>query len=211
MNSSTKQVKTIIMLVCFIIASLVLWASFSTASNAGKIATKIDVMPTDAAVKIDNIPSGGGTHYLAPGSHVFTASKVGFSTATITLTISKDVHYVGLLPTPVSDEAKKWAAEDDVWPKRERIAGARSETTGTEAYTNNPLLNYLPYSDITGPFSIDYASDPFDSTKTRVIISNSTPQGRLKAIEWIRSKGVDPADLTIKFDDFFNPTTPGDI
>lgn len=211
MNGYTKQLKTVGFLVGTILVTILIWAILSMTSNSGKVTTTIEVMPTDAVVKMDDTTISGGTHSIAPGKHVFTAAKTGFSTATVTITISKDVNYVGLLPTPVSNEAKKWAIQDDVWPKREHIAGARSIAIGTEAYNNNPLINYLPYSDITGPFSIDYASDPLDSTKTRVIISNSTADGRLKALEWIRAKGIDPADLILEFEDFQNPTTQGDI
>lgn len=60
-----------------------------------------------------------------------------------------------------------------------------------------PLEKQLPYSDINGPFKIIYM---FKQNNTDVIgITNSTPNGRKKAIEWLKSKNIDPSGLIINY------------
>lgn len=210
-NQDMNQIKKVVFLVAFIIVFVIGWGVFASVSHSGKVATTVEVLPKDATISMNGKTIKSGTLYLAPGRYSFVAKKSGFADANVTLTINNDKHYVGLLPVPESDDAKNWAQNEDVWPERERIAGARSEAAGEETTLRNPLIDYLPYSDIMGPFSIDYAFDAVDTTKTRVIITNSTPDGRLRALKWIRNQGVDPADLTIEFVDFQNPTNQGDV
>lgn len=67
----------------------------------------------------------------------------------------------------------------------------------------NPIIEYLPYADVSGPFSIDYGfTDPNDRFKFFILISNATPEGRQKALEWIRAQGVDPSTLDIRYKDY---------
>lgn len=53
----------------------------------------------------------------------------------------------------------------------------------------------LPYADINGPFEIFYMYKQRGNTV--VGIDNSTPDGRKKALTWLRSKNVDPTDIII--------------
>ncbi len=58
-------------------------------------------------------------------------------------------------------------------------------------------------TDVSGPFTIEYMY-----TKNRVDyikVVDSSPQGRMNAIYWLRERGIDPTDLGIRFDDFTNP------
>jgi hypothetical protein len=204
-NSNQRQLKKIGVLITVIVVLLLGWFVFLRTSQSGKIGVTVEVLPRDSTVKMDGETITAGKVYTTSGKHVFTAEKSGFKTATVTLTVSTTNNYAGLLPQPQSDEANKWSAQDDVWPKREEIAAKRADTAGEETAAQNPLLEYLPYDDISAPFSIDYYFDTNDSTKTYVLIKNSTADGRIRAINWIRDKGIDPADLNIIFDDFQNP------
>ncbi|MDO8336607.1 MAG: hypothetical protein Q7T74_07605 [Candidatus Saccharibacteria bacterium] len=60
-----------------------------------------------------------------------------------------------------------------------------------------------PVTDINGPFTLEfmYKKNNVDYIK----ITDSSPQGRMNAMHWLRTRGVDPTDLSIRFDDFKNP------
>jgi len=197
-------------MIIVLIAAVVFFA-VQGVGHTGKIATTVEVQPKDSVVKMGGAVIGSGTIYLSPGEYSFTAEKTGFTTAKQTIIISKDNHYVGLTPTPVSTEAIAWSNQTENALAVEQIGSKRSDTSGQTASTKNPLIDRLPYSDILGPFTVDYAFDTTDSTKTKIVIMDSTANGRVKALQWIRSQGVDPADLTIEFQDFTNPTNQGDI
>lgn len=65
------------------------------------------------------------------------------------------------------------------------------------------ILYGPPVTDVTGPFTIEYIQ-----TKDRVDyikVVDSSPQGRMNAMHWLRERGIDPTDLDIQFDDFANP------
>jgi len=203
--SNRRQLVKIGILLGVIVVLWLGWLVFLKTSHSGKIGVGVEVLPSDSIVKIDGAQISAGTIYTTPGKHVFTAEKSGFKTANVTLTVSSTNKYVGLLPEPQSDEANKWAAQSDVWPKREEIASRRADAAGEETDAQNPLLQYLPYDDISAPFTVDYYFDTKDTTKTYVLIKNSTANGRIRALNWIREKGIDPADLNITFDGFQNP------
>ena len=67
---------------------------------------------------------------------------------------------------------------------------------GSEA-SGLPLENQLPYTDINGPFKVIYM---YKQGNTDVIgVTNSTPNGRKKAIEWLKSKNIDPSSVIINY------------
>lgn len=72
-----------------------------------------------------------------------------------------------------------------------------------------PLAGNIPHVDISGPYSIDYGDGAPGATALPLVISDSTPHGRIAAIEWIRSQGVDPTTIDIRYDEYINPLTSG--
>ena len=177
---------------------------FTRQSNTGGISVTIAVQPDDATVYIDGKRASVGVNYVKPGEHTFVAKKTGFGDAVEKTTISESRTYVGLLPSPQSTEAKAWANSDEVSGQREEIGGLDAENRGDSYRAANPIIEVLPYIDISGPFSIDYGYVGAGSDKTYGIIDNSTPSGRKKALQWIRDKGYNPAELDIRFSDFIN-------
>lgn len=211
-DEKMKRMKLIVIGLVVLVFGIVAVNVVLGVQRSAKIAVTIEVMPKDAAVTIDSKRSRAGTAYVSPGSHTFTASKEGFTDAKQTVVISDTTHYVGLILPAVSAEAKKWAASDVVWPELERIAGEISSTQSAGIRQKTPLINYLPESDILGPYTISYAiSGEGTDEKATIVVKNSTANGRIKALQWIRKQGFDPADLTIQFEDFNNPTNQGDI
>lgn len=79
-----------------------------------------------------------------------------------------------------------------------------NETAETEkGIPTHKGFNSLLIIDINGPFTIEYlyTKNNVDYIK----IADSSPQGRMNALHWLRVRGIDPTDLNIRFDDFTNP------
>lgn len=203
-----KQLRLILGAIILLVVVLAAWGLYTSTIHRGKIGVEIQVVPGDAQVFLDGKRISSSKPYLKPGSYVFSATKEGFEKNSAEITISATHRYVGILLSPVSDEAKKWATDNQA--KIEQI-GSRIVTERASVVENeNPLLAKLPYDDIMGPFSIDFGFNTEQSYSAYIIIKNATPAGRVRALQWIRDQGVDPADLTIQFEDFNNPTNQGD-
>lgn len=78
------------------------------------------------------------------------------------------------------------------------------ETAETEeGLPVHDIIYSPPITDVKGPFTIEYlyTKNHVDYIK----ITDSSPQGRMNAMHWLRERGIDPTELNIKFDDFKNP------
>jgi len=85
----------------------------------------------------------------------------------------------------------KCLSDDEAILYKDFICKDGSESSGL------PLENQLPYTDINGPFKIIYM---YKQDNTDVIgVTNSTPNGRKKAIEWLKSKNIDPSNVIINY------------
>jgi hypothetical protein len=85
----------------------------------------------------------------------------------------------------------KCLSNDEAILYKDFICKDGSESSGL------PLENQLPYTDINGPFKIIYM---YKQDNIDVIgVTNSTPNGRKKAIEWIKSKNIDPSSIIINY------------
>ena len=191
-----------IVLAAFAVICL-LYFLFFTYPRLGKIAVDIRVNPEDAAIIIDGDKSHAGTVYLRPGTHTFKAAKSGWFADEVTVSVSKNNATVALLPQPDSDEAQQ-QAEDDAM-KREGLSSTAANTRGVDIRSANPILNKLPYSDISGPYKIDYGFNQQDEKTPYLIVSYSTPHGREKALKWLKSNKLDVTTTEVVFQDFISP------
>lgn len=71
----------------------------------------------------------------------------------------------------------------------------------------SPLVMIMPHTDINGPFTIEYVTTKDDVDYIKV--TDSSPQGRVNALHWLRENGINPTNLNIEFDDFINPLEDG--
>lgn len=69
----------------------------------------------------------------------------------------------------------------------------------------SPLVNILPHTNISAPYTIQYITS--DKNTPVVSVSNSTPIGRERALDWLRSSGYNPTYLKIIFVDYSNQIT----
>lgn len=175
-------------------------------SRNGETRVAIHVIPDDSQVLLNDQSIKPGTHYLRPDRYTFIAKKAGFKDDAQTVTVKAEVVDVNLIPEPDSYEARQYLADNpDVQAAREAIGGQRANQKGLQLEQKTPLIKLLPYTDISGPFSIDYGPSDKQKDGIVIVVSNSSADGRVNAIKWIKQQGYNPADMEIRFEDFNNP------
>jgi hypothetical protein len=203
-----KRLRLVLGVVLLLVTILTAWGVYGSVVNRGMVGVEIQTVPNDAQVLLDGKQLSSSKPYINPGTYVFSATKDGFEKSAREITISAANHYVGLVLTPVSKDAQEWAIDNQA--KYEEIGSRIVEERVNIVEKENPLLAKLPYIDVMGPFSVDFSFSSETSERAYIIIKNATPAGRIRALQWIRGQGVDPADLIIQFEDFNNPTAQGD-
>lgn len=205
MNIDRNKLKFALLVFGIGFASLLLYSIITLVSQAGKTKVSIEVLPKDSVVTINDSEGSSGDTYLEPGEYTFSATKDGFEKDTQTIIVDEGELVVVLLPEPVSEEALEWSQQPDVALQLESYGGLRATQRGMAIRNTNPLIDRLPHVDFAGPFVVDYGYYGADSTKTYIVIRDTTPNGRIAAIEWIRDQGVNPAELDIRFSDYRDP------
>lgn len=197
--------KAVIYVVGGFILICVLFFVFYTLPRIGKIPVNVLVNPSDSDVYIDGDKNNNKTVYLRPGEHSFTAKKPGWADNTVKISVSEENSNVGLLPTPNSQEAEDELGDQNNIRVREGIAGTAANARGLELRGVNPIINKLPYSEVAGPFKIDYGFNESDNKTAYILVTVSTPDGRVNALKWLDKNGVDITRTEIVFSDFTNP------
>jgi hypothetical protein len=190
-----------------LVVVLVGWFFTSIATRHGKAKVTLVALPKDSVITIDGQRSQAGDVYLKPGSHTFIAAKDGFTDAKKILKTQKgEKQVVYLLPIPSSQKALEYLASNpNIQAQREAVGGQEDTTITKETTAQSPIIKLLPFTDIYGPFSIDYGTSHDRVNGTYLTVSDSSPNGRAKALQWIREQGYDPTSLEIQFSDFDNP------
>ncbi len=201
-----RSFKTRMYVIIALFAAIVVIVLIGFATRLGKTAVTIKTIPADSKITINGKSAGAGMAYLKPGVYHFKAELDGWLPDEQTIKISGKSTAVYLLPTPNSDKATQWINDHpNLTLERESLGSEAADQTGTSIRQQNPIINLLPYTDISGPFQIDYGMDPDHNNRLFLLISYSTPDGRQAALKWIRSQGYDPTNLDIRFKDFHNP------
>lgn len=198
-----RKIRTLIVSAIVFVGIIIAFSAVILTHRSGKIGVTITTNPTDATVTLDNSTIIDKKTYIAPGKHVFTATKDGFKDESATIDVSESRNTVTLILDPSSNGAEKWASDNS--KEREALGDQAADERGVSLSSLNPLMNKLPYIDIAGPFAIDYGYDEKDNTKVYYLIHDTTPSGRVRAIEWIRNQGYDPTTLDIRFSDYASP------
>lgn len=203
-----RHPRRLIAIAVTIIIIVMVVVTMSAIQRFGKTKVTITVVPDNATITLDGTPTKAGTYYLTKGTYIFKASLSGFNDALETIKVGTDAVTVPLLPEAVSDDAQKWLADHpDIQAKREELGSINAGTRGNSFRAQAPVLASLPHIDSESLYSIDYGFADSADQHPYLIISNSSPEGRQRAITWLKSQGVDPALLDIRYDDFQNPLT----
>lgn len=198
-NSSKFLIFSILLFLVIAIWSVV--SIINSRNNLGLISFSIATLPEDSIIEIDGSRIMSKQTHLTPGIHRINIKRDGFRSFHTDIHVSPSNNWFFTTLQPQSKEAKKWYSDNIT-----RITSAQPdliESTYNNMASENPIVDYLPRTDIYGPYKIDYG---FDSNLGHlyILISLSTPDGRQEAINWIRSLGIDPTSLDIRY-------TEGDV
>jgi hypothetical protein len=204
----TNRTRLIIIVAMGAIALLMIYAIFYFAVRAGKTSVTLAAVPNDASITMDGKSVRAGEIFLSPGKYTFVAHKEGFTDDKQVVTVGNDDLIVGLTPNPASQEAYSWLKNNpDAVKAREAYGGMNAERNGAAIRDKNPIMKLLPYYDPEGLFAINFGVDKSRDNGIFILINNSAPEGRQKALQWMERQGFNPAELNIRFGDFENPLT----
>ncbi len=203
----TTKIRRIVVIFGILCLFVILAGVINILRNNGKIQVSIETFPADATVYMDGNEVKSG-QYVTPGDHTFVAKKQGFADRSSRVFITSDINTLALPLAPVSDEARAWLDQPENRAKYETFGANLADQEGSSMRTVNPLINKLPYSDIAGPYSINFGfPDAKNKFKIFYSVDYSSPVGRRKAIEWVRSQGVEPSTIDLQFGNYVNPLT----
>ncbi len=113
--------------------------------------------------------------------------------------------------TSVSDTNCETYKTINIGKKENKTLTIRTADT-LKTVVGEAILKQLPYTDTSGPYTIDidYSKNSDNNCTSSLVITDSSPQGRMNALHWLRQNGIDPTDVIIEFDDFTNPLQKGD-
>lgn len=215
MNADSKNYNRIIIYTFLVV--LIVYVMFNAMlylSRVGLSEVTIEVIPKDATVKINGDITTNKKIFMDPGEYSFTASKKGWQDHNISAYLHKDKKLtVSLIPEPSSEDAEKFITDNpDIQQEREALGGKNFDSEYSVS-GKNPLVNSLPYTDVYGPFKVDYGPSYLPNNKSGILleINSSTPPGRVKFTEWLKQQGVDPTDFEIDYYDYNNPFKESDL
>lgn len=192
--------------VALLVVALLGYGIYIAVTRAGKEAVIVYLVPGDATVTANGEAIKPGTIYMAPGNYEIKASKDGFRSWNSKVTVdSTGEPTIDIALQPESEEAKKWAADNqELYLKYEGRAGVRANQEGEEFSKKNPIASKLPVSTLL--YDIGYYADTSDPSGDSIIIEiGAMPGYRRAAIERFRGLGYDPTDFTIKFTNYESP------
>ena len=158
-------------------------------------------IPNDLTLTLDGqqIPASGEVKVKA-GSHTLTGERRGFQSYSQTFTAADgDPLSVKVYLYANSAEGRAWGqGHPEQLAEAEAEAGRRFDEINRRLAAKYPIMASLPY---LGPgFKATYdnsKSDPKNPEAISVVIATYTPDGRKKALEWIKGQGWDPNTLDI--------------
>lgn len=172
-------------------------------TRQGKIAITVTAVPSDTKITLNGSQTiSTGTVYLAPGTYSITGHKDGFKDFQEDVTFDDTRARLVIALLPLSDEAKKWAQDNE--SKYAELGKAGSEAAaknGARFRESNPIVNNLPYENPY--YSIGYQSS--DNKTISLTITAPSARYRYSALQQIRSWGYDPTDFKILYTNYVSP------
>ncbi len=199
------RILIISLLVIAVIVVPLIYFIYTSVERSGKTQITLLSVPSDASISIDDKAVQPGTFYLKPGTYTLKAKKDGFAPFENREVVESEGKTITISLQPVSDEAKKWADDNQgKYFEIEGKAGLAANVEGESFRNKNPIVNELPFSNYL--YTIGYQNDPSDKTGNSIIITIDAPSGyRNAAVRKIRELGYDPTTLKILFRDYESP------
>lgn len=160
------------------------------------------VSPSVSKILIDSRASvRAGNIYLSPGIHKITASMAGFTNQSMNIVVAKNkLTTKTIILIPSSDEGYSWLANhpaEDLL--RQQIASNSIADQAQKAVEAAPLIKELPYIGAGFEFRIDYGQSETGSSIPEIIITAPDVPSQQDAIAWMKARGYDPVNYTIRY------------
>jgi len=208
MNNKPLTIKISIIFGSFIaiiiLISLIWWFL-----NKDKTSTlEILVAPSSANILINNKKYTNGTYKIKPGNYTVNITKDNFNTYSSDIILSKNQTtqvYQGLKQ---SDGSNNWYLEhkeDDIILSA--IGGKAADETQQNLASKNPILQYIPYTEDSNGVKYKIDAQITNNDLEYLIISFNTCSAqsietyKTEALNWIKTKGIDPSIYNIKYSD----------
>ena len=181
-------------------AGIVGYSLYIQHTRQGKIAITVTAVPGDTKITLNGSQKiGTGVVYLTPGTYSVLGQKDGFEDFKEDIKFDDTRARLVVTLIPSSDEAKKWAKDNQSqYLELEKKGGAIAAKNGEEFKKANPIVNNLPYENPY--YTIGYQSS--DNKTITVIITAPSARYRYSALQQIRSWGYDPTDFKILYTNY---------
>lgn len=198
------KITTVITII--LIVGFIGYASYIAISRAGKEPVTIYLLPGDTILTIDGQQYNAGTAFIKPGTYEVVATRDGFQTQNSTVTINQpNTAVVDISMTPVSEEAKRWAAENEhLYSEFQARTGQRAGEFGQQIREQFPIASKLPFR--SSIYAIGHRLKDVNNPSEGIIIEITAITGfREAALNKIRELDFDPTDYEINFNNYENP------
>jgi hypothetical protein len=205
MQPATNNTKKIVITAILILGLAISYVFMLGLQRIGKTAVKIDSVPGNLVVMVNDEKRGGSTVYLSPGTYEITAKKEGFSDYSESLTISEGQppKTLFIVLSPDSESARKWAQENrSRYLAIEKRSGEEADKQGAKFVDDYPIVQQLPHRGSL--YNIDYSYDE-ETSEFKLQITSPDALGRQVAVETIKNWGYEPTDYVVEFLDYTNP------
>jgi hypothetical protein len=160
---------------------------------------KLPPKPLAATAKLNEKTVKAGKLKVAPGTYTLTASKDGFASRSITVTVgAKETKFIGAALVSNRDDTKDWYQKhlsDQLL--LESITGGNSSQQAQNLLAENPILKMLPVLGLHQEYRIDAGASQKGNDEPALYIRSLTTQGQANAVQWIKDQGYDPGNYEI--------------
>jgi hypothetical protein len=187
-----------------LLAGLSFWVVISAGRTSTKTFLQVQAAPSGAAIAIDGHSVSLGKDEVDAGTHTVTATRKGFATQTQSVPVKAgQTVYVGVILQPNASSTKNWyknhASDQQL---SQTIADQEANYHMTADPITNPFLRQLPisYGDgLGGLVTIDQGIPLPGTSQPAIYVTADMPTTRQQVLEYMRSRGYDPATMDIIF------------
>lgn len=169
---------------------------------------EILVAPSSSKILINNKKYTNGTYKLKPGKYSVEISKDNFESYSGSILLNQNETTKLYQALKQKDGSSSWYIKnnkDDII--QTAIGDQKTKTVQENLTTKYPILKYIPYSNSVNNIFIYKIDTQFDSNNNLEYINillntcstSSINQYKTNALDWIKSKGINPSDYVIKY------------
>lgn len=196
LNRGTMVAVAALTVVLILIGGVVLFRG----SGGSEATLNVQSIPNDLTLTLDGhqIPANGKVKIKA-GKHTLEGSRSGFQSYTETFVSADQPLEYKMYLYANSAEGREWGKNNpEQQTELEEQASRRYDEIQRRLRIKYPILKELPY--VGDGFQATYAkskSDPKNPEAISVVIEVFGPQGKRKALEWIKGYGWDINTLDV--------------